>query len=367
MRCSLVESDCRDELPAVASLVTFPRPPLRRRIVNAVHVALQVSGAASVFAKAHAEGGAMILVYHGIVSDDDAPYVDPRFSVPFNAFLEQVRFLSVERHVLSLGDLLGLLAAGRPVPPRSVVITFDDGYLSTLQRAAPVLQYYDLPAVLYLPTSQVTSAASQFADVLYAAFNLRTRNVLELPLQGFAHVILANPLVVRRAYLGLEQALSRTEPEQREFILCDVLDQLRPKRPFRRLTMDWEEVAKLRSIHPTMEIGVHTSHHVDLTSCKAERVSLELAACIDDVCDALGHRPRHFSFPYGRSNPSVRAAVAAANLESAVVTEPPALVRPGADRFALPRLMAPRDMSLFPFFTSGAYPDLPMAVLGGRA
>lgn len=364
---ALPKNGHRDALPAAASLVTFPRPRIRRRIVNAVHAAMQLSGAASVFTKAHPEGGAMILAYHGIVSDDDAPYVDPRFSVPFSTFHEQVRFLSLERHVLSLGDLLHLLTTGRPVPPRSVVITFDDGYLSTLQRAAPVLKRYGLPAVLYLPTSQVTRVASQFADVLYSAFNLRTRNILELSLDGFARVALTNPLVVRRAYLNLEQALIRAEPEQRETILCDVLEQLRPKRPFRRLTMSWEEVATLRAVHPAVEIGVHTSHHVDLTSCKKELVSLELAACIDDVRNAIGYSPRHFSFPYGRSNPSVRAAVAAANLESAVVTEPAALVRSGADPFALPRLMAPRDMSLFPFFTSGAYPDLPMAVLGGRA
>lgn len=306
----------------------------------------------------------MILAYHGIVLDDDAPYVDPRFSIPFTAFHRQVRFLSTQRRVLALCDLLDLLARGQPVPPRSVVITFDDGYRSTLQHAAPVLKHYGLPAVLYLPTSQVTRVASQHADVLYSAFNLRRRHVLELPLEGFAHLPLTNPLVVRRAYLALEHVLSRAEPEHREAILSDVLEQLRPKLPFRRLTMSWEEVLQLREVHPGIEIGVHTSHHVDLTTCRQEQVSQELAWCIDDVRQALGYSPRHFSFPYGRSNPSVRAAVAATPLESAVVTEPPALIRPGTDRFALPRLMAPPDMSLFPFFTGGAYPDLPMAVLG---
>jgi len=51
-------------------------------------------------------------------------------------------------------------------------------------------------------------------------------------------------------------------------------------------------------------------------------------------------------------------------LRSAMVTDPPALVRVGSDILGLPRLVAPNDISMFSFFTSGAYPDVSLAVFG---
>jgi hypothetical protein len=92
-------------------------------------------------------------------------------------------------------------------------------------------------------------------------------------------------------------------------------------------------------------------------------VSNEISGSADDLRRELGTTAVHFSFPFGRSNDWARTAAMKANLRSAAVTEPASLTRSGADVFGLSRLSAPSTMSLFPFYTSGAYPDLSMKLL----
>ena len=44
---------------------------------------------------------------------------------------------------------------GEPLPPRSVLVTFDDGYRSALRHALPVLRHTGFPAVMFVPTDFV--------------------------------------------------------------------------------------------------------------------------------------------------------------------------------------------------------------------
>jgi peptidoglycan/xylan/chitin deacetylase (PgdA/CDA1 family) len=176
-------------------------------------------------------------------------------------------------------------------------------------------------------------------------------------------ITLRDPSSVQRTYLELERRLMASDHKQRHALLGEIADQLRPSRRPPRLTMTWEEVLELRRRYPNVEIGVHTRDHVDLTGCDSTTLLEEVVGSVGDARRELGAAPDHFSFPYGRSNLLARAAVKQALLRSAVVTEPPRLIRAGADEHALPRLGAPRSMSLFPLFTSGAYPDLSLALL----
>lgn len=54
--------------------------------------------------------------------------------------------------VVRLADLPGFLAGQRPLPPRAVVLTFDDGYESFHRHAYPVLKKYGLPATVFVYT-----------------------------------------------------------------------------------------------------------------------------------------------------------------------------------------------------------------------
>jgi peptidoglycan/xylan/chitin deacetylase (PgdA/CDA1 family) len=94
----------------------------------------------------------LILCYHGISSGKDSHY-NPFMFMPVVLFERRLQILqNTGANVLSLGHALTLLSQDR-LPPRSVVITFDDGWSDFRNNAYPVLQRYSMPATVYLTTS----------------------------------------------------------------------------------------------------------------------------------------------------------------------------------------------------------------------
>lgn len=337
------------------SLLTARRS---QAVLQKAQLLLHHSGLGDAFVRLRKLSGAVILMYHAVVREEDERWIDPRFSVPLHSFAQQMDFLAHNRRVVPLDEVIEAIDHGHTLPTGTVAITFDDGYKSTLELAAPVLEHYGLPATVYLATGYVTREQSQWVDALYATFVHRSRDRLDLSSEGIAPVRLCGGAVVSRTYGMIADRLLGAQIVDRQRLLSEVSAQLRPSGRAPRLTLSWDEVDKLRKRTNRVDIGVHTRDHVDLAAPTREFVEREIDACIADVKRELGISPRHFSFPYGRCNPEVREIVARSRLRSAAVTEPPALVRSGTDRLGLPRIAAPRKTALFPFMTSGAYPDL---------
>ncbi len=75
------------------------------------------------------------------------------------AFLKRFRF-----NLLSLDEALACLNGDRPIPPRAVVLTFDDGYENFYEYAWPVLQAYGFPSMVYLLSGLLGEASNWFAQ-----------------------------------------------------------------------------------------------------------------------------------------------------------------------------------------------------------
>jgi peptidoglycan/xylan/chitin deacetylase (PgdA/CDA1 family) len=92
-----------------------------------------------------------VLMYHKV---NDRPA--NRLSVPTGVFDEQLGHLRDAGYaVVSLDAVLDHYVAGVPLPPRAVLITFDDGYRDNLEHALPVLRRYGYPAVVFVPIGYV--------------------------------------------------------------------------------------------------------------------------------------------------------------------------------------------------------------------
>ena len=73
--------------------------------------------------------------------------------MPRETFAAQMEYLARNQYnVIRLADLPDFLSGKRALPPRAVVITFDDGHVSTYQHAYPVLRQYGFPATFFLYT-----------------------------------------------------------------------------------------------------------------------------------------------------------------------------------------------------------------------
>ncbi|MDP3920509.1 MAG: polysaccharide deacetylase family protein [Candidatus Omnitrophota bacterium] len=77
-------------------------------------------------------------------------------SLPAEKFRAQMDWLVRNGYqILTLKAYWEIIAAGKTVMPRTVVLTFDDGYRSVLQYAAPILARYGLAGTVFIITDHV--------------------------------------------------------------------------------------------------------------------------------------------------------------------------------------------------------------------
>lgn len=95
-------------------------------------------------------GSFRVLMYHKI-----SPEFRPELSVRTELFRRQQELLANNFNVISLDELEGTLERGIALPPRAVLLTFDDGYRNNLTEAYPVLKEFGHKAVIFIPTDYV--------------------------------------------------------------------------------------------------------------------------------------------------------------------------------------------------------------------
>ena len=91
-----------------------------------------------------------VLTYHRI---GEAPY-DPFCVTPEN-FEAQMRLLADQGRAVSLQQLVDFLAGSAELPEDACLVTIDDGLLSTLTQALPILARCGVPAVAFVSSSLV--------------------------------------------------------------------------------------------------------------------------------------------------------------------------------------------------------------------
>jgi peptidoglycan/xylan/chitin deacetylase (PgdA/CDA1 family) len=143
------------------------------------------------------------------------------------------------------------------LPPRSVVVTFDDGYASTL-RATPILAELGFPGSVYLVTSFVESG---------------------------------EPL----SWRGIDHLLRP-----------DTIDELRP--------LTWEDAKAL--VAQGWEVGSHTVTHSLLTRLDDRRLRMELEESRTAIERRVGPCVS-LSYPYGLADERVAATARQAGYEAA--------------------------------------------------
>lgn len=107
--------------------------------------------------------GINILMYHQV--GDFAPMKGHRSTYCHHKrFASQMAYLARFGYtVLSMDQVLACLRGERPIPPKAVALTFDDGYENFYEYAWPVLQKHGFPAMVYLISDLLGQPASWFA------------------------------------------------------------------------------------------------------------------------------------------------------------------------------------------------------------
>jgi peptidoglycan/xylan/chitin deacetylase (PgdA/CDA1 family) len=114
-----------------------------------------VGEAANLIGRSNKSDALRILMYHKV---NDIPGNPTTITV--DTFRAQVAALvALGCRVVDLDTVLAHYRGDGPLPPRAVLLTFDDGYQDVLVNALPVLREHDFPAVMFVSVDHITSGA----------------------------------------------------------------------------------------------------------------------------------------------------------------------------------------------------------------
>jgi peptidoglycan/xylan/chitin deacetylase (PgdA/CDA1 family) len=268
-----------------------------------------------------------------------------RFPADTRGFERQCEHIRRHYNPISLQDLAASYNSGRPLPPRALAITVDDGYRDFLTCAQPVLHRFGIPATVFLVSDFLDGRLWMWWDTLGYAMDRSSRQSLAFTApDGSSHQFpLTTPAERRAAHTVICTALTNLSTEDRARIIADLTRTLgiapptAPPAEYAPLT--WDDVRVLAG--QTVEFGAHTRTHPILSTVgNRERLRDEIMSSKQRIESEMQQPVIHFCYPNGRRRDFTDTAVdivRSGGFQTAVTTEP-GLNVPGSPRFLLRRL-----------------------------
>ena len=96
-----------------------------------------------------------VLAYHKVGAPSPGAW-ETWFYIPEQIFVEHLKCIHESGWTpIDVGTFVAGLERPDSLPPRSVLITFDDGYVSVLRVAMPLLAQAGYPAAMFVPTQYI--------------------------------------------------------------------------------------------------------------------------------------------------------------------------------------------------------------------
>jgi len=241
---------------------------------------------------------ARVLMYHRFSRGDEFR------QLRIDAFEAHLKYLVKHYRPARLADVAAHFAARKPLPPRTVAITVDDGYKDFYDVAYPILRQYKVPATVYVVTEFVGGGFWLWFDAIhwlvhaaapgrYEITSIGKRIVTELNDAGSRNALweaVADSVITMHAgnrwtaIQGLAAALSL---------------QLPPTPTSEYAAMTWDEVRKLdRNL---IEVGAHTRTHPILSACSPQEQEQEILGSKREIETQLGSPVNAFCYPNGQA------------------------------------------------------------------
>ncbi|MGA7219738.1 MAG: polysaccharide deacetylase family protein [Candidatus Sulfotelmatobacter sp.] len=259
--------------------------------------------------------GYAVVSYHGVVPSDH-PTLDPFLDgnlVPPEVFRRQLRFLKDHYRVIHPDEFRARIEQSKPLPPRSVLLTCDDGLLNTLTDMLPILLSENVPCLFFVTgASCMDDPAMLWYEELYHLMRIEALTESELKFlpeeesrparnspSNFSGLwwntvkrasrltehIRADWIRGLRRYRGLTQILRSASSSEKSS----------SEKRFRLLNID--ELRRLSAAG--MTIGAHTMSHPVLSLCSDDEVRREIQGSKAVIERAIGRAVWAFAYPFG--------------------------------------------------------------------
>ena len=261
-------------------------------------------------------GQLAVLTYHRVDWPDARPYLSPaQLSATPDAFEQQMTYLAQRGNVVSADEVLAAVREGRALPPRAVLVTFDDAYEDFAEHAWPALRRLGLPVTLFVPTAFPDHPERGFWwDRLYNALRGTALPQITTPVGSLP---LSDPAARRSTFKQLRnyvKSLPHEEAMAWVEAFCAALD----TEPAPNPVLGWDALRQLAGEGVTL--GAHTRTHPLVNRISIEQARFEASGSRDDLAQAIGSAPPIFAYPSGGYDQRVVDGLAEDGFELAFTT-----------------------------------------------
>lgn len=265
-----------------------------------------------------------VLTYHRVDEPSARPDLLPSLlSATPATFGAQVRCLAERFRPVSMAEVLE--ANGRPtrLPPRAVLVTFDDGYGDFDRHAWPILRAAGVPVTLFVPTAYPGRQMDEFWwDRLWAALRSTSRRdrlmtrAGALPLGTAANRADA----MRELRTWIKRIDDRTAMREVDRIVGELGPPDGPASPAAGTALlDWDALRRLALEGVTL--AAHTRTHPLLDRVDRDRAVAEIEGSREDLEREVGPTPPVLAYPSGAHGAPAVEAARRAGISMAFTTE----------------------------------------------
>ena len=296
---------------------------------------LYASGALSLYHRARNAGSLTVVMFHRTLSPGDPRWAtcDPDYTLSRDVFARSLAFFRRHYNVVSLEQVLQARRSGAPLPPRAMLLTFDDGWADNVDHALPELRKAGMPALMFVVADAVGRRQPFWQERLIAAWRRGTVGVREIaarmPDADTEENGGADGMPALRRLIARLEGLPAPEREDVlapfEAALDDGLQHM----------VDARQLLALRD--GGVALGLHGKSHVRMTEATDLDAQLDgarqaLAASLAQASGAAEAPPTTLSFPHGAHDAQIAGKARDAGYELLFTSVPvlnPARARPG--------------------------------------
>ncbi len=242
----------------------------------------------------------IVLCYHSVVENVRADFTY-RNAVRRDEFEDHLVLLNRLFRPVSCAEVKEAVSGAGTLPPKAVLVTFDDGFRNNFTHAAPLLKRYSVPAVFHLTTGHVGKDSLLWTqEVVEIVLNWR-RETIPMP-GGLADATVPADRQPRFGMAEKIRKLLKAIPDEEKDRYLELLRESEPLRDCRfdpdlYQFMDWEQA---RSLHRDgFEIGSHTVNHPILSRLGTRSLKSELEESKAKIEAEIGAKCEVLAYPNG--------------------------------------------------------------------
>lgn len=240
----------------------------------------------------------IVINYHRIRIDGQKTFTafdDEVFGPTRSELSQHFHWLKQNMDVLSEGDLHHIVSGGMKPSARSVLITFDDGYIDNYTLAYPLLRDHGLSAIFFIPTKAMEERTLGWWDhIAYLLKKTEHETIVfegkeirpQADIQQAIHYVLSFIDYNRK---GIDELLLE---------LCAACDVELPDAEIQnKELMTWDNLREV--CKHGVSIGAHTHSHNILSSLDVATQKNELIKSKQIIEEKVGVKVRSMSYPVG--------------------------------------------------------------------